>query len=47
MALLGGIVCAVAGYMAAFFLSFPVGACQAVVGVCLVLLALPVKLIRG
>ncbi len=47
VALLGGVVCAVAGYMAAFFLSFPVGACQAVVGVCLVLLALPVKLIRG
>jgi len=47
LALVGGIACAVVGYMAAFFLNFPVGACQAAVGVVLVLLALPVKLLRG
>jgi zinc transport system permease protein len=47
VALILGVACAVVGYTAAFFLSFPVGACQAAVGVVLVVLALPVKLLRG
>ncbi|MBT3218327.1 MAG: metal ABC transporter permease [Proteobacteria bacterium] len=47
VALVGGVVAAVVGYMAAFFLSFPVGASQAAVAVLLVVVALPIKLIRG
>ena len=47
LALVGGIAAAVLGYMAAFFLSFPVGASQATVALVLVVLALPVRLVRG
>ncbi len=43
----GGVGAAVLGYLAAFFLSFPVGASQAAVAVGLVLLALPVRWVRG
>lgn len=41
-ALAGGL-----GYLAAFFLSFPVGACQAVTAGLFVMLAVPVRLLRG
>lgn len=46
-ALLGGITAAVGGYMAAFFLSFPVGACQAAAALTLVLVALPIRWLRS
>ena len=45
-ALLGGLSGGL-GYLAAFFFSFPVGACQAVTAGAFVLLAVPVRLLRG
>ena len=45
LALLFGAVAGGAGYMVAFFFSFPVGASQTAVAVLLVLLAVPIRLI--
>ena len=47
VALMGGVFAAVVGYMAAFFLFFPVGASQAAVAVLLVVVALPIRLLRS
>ena len=45
-AMVGGGLAALLGYMAAFFLEFPVGASQAGVAMLLVLVALPIRLLR-
>ncbi|MCB9762155.1 MAG: metal ABC transporter permease [Alphaproteobacteria bacterium] len=47
LAALGGAAAGGLGYMAAFFLEFPVGASQTAVAVLLVALAAPVRLVRG
>lgn len=47
LAALGGALAGGVGYLAAFFLSMPVGASQAATAALLVLLALPLRLARG
>ena len=46
LALVGGALAGVGGYLFAFFFSFPVGASQVAAALALVLLALPVRLLR-
>ncbi len=47
LALAGGAFAGLAGYLFAFFASFPVGASQTAVAVALVVVAVPIRLLRG